>query len=190
MMSDMALTQTPTPVTDEALAAAARAGNDEAFAQLVARYREVAFAYAFACLRHRDEAEDVVQEAFVRAFLALDRFRITECWGAWLMRILRNLCTDALRRRKGRLTETIEQWPENSPTPEMAVLTEERRRELNNAIAALPEKFRIPLLMHYVSHRTYREIALALGLPESTVIGRMAGAMRQLRRRLGVEGNR
>jgi RNA polymerase sigma-70 factor (ECF subfamily) len=55
-------------------------------------------------------------------------------------------------------------------------------------VAALPEKYRVPLAMHYASGRTYREIALALGVPESTVVGRMAGALRQLRRRMGVNG--
>lgn len=184
----MAWTQTPAQVTDEALAEAARAGDREAFTLLMVRYREVALAYAFACLRSREESEDITQEAFVRAFLSLDRFRASECWGAWLMRILRNLCADALRRRKGRRTEPIEDdWPEDCPTPEMAALTHERRQELHHAIAGLPDKFRVPLLMHYVSRRTYREIAVALGVPESTVVGRMAGAMRQLRRRLGVE---
>lgn len=184
----MALVQTPTGETDEALAAAARAGDREAFTLLVARYREVAVAYAYACLRNREEAEDAAQEAFVRAFLALERFRITECWGAWLMRILRNHCTDILRRRRNRATGWNDlDRAEGDPTPEMMAISQERRRELHAAIAALPEKFRVPILMHYVSRRTYREIALALDLPESTVIGRMAGGMRQLRRRLGGE---
>lgn len=187
-MREMALAQTPVEVTDEALANAARAGDREAYSRLVARYREVALAYAYACLRNREEAEDAAQEAFVRAFLALDRFRVTERWGAWMMRILRNLCMDMLRRRRGRATILLDaEWPEAAPTPEMNVLTAERRRELHTAIGSLPEKFRVPLLMHYVSRRTYREIALALDLPESTVVGRLAGALRLLRRRFGEE---
>lgn len=187
-MREMALAQTPVEVTDEALASAARTGDREAYSQLVARYRDVALAYACACLHSREEAEDAVQEAFVRAFMALDRFRVTERWGAWLMRILRNLCLDMLRRRRNRTVEFLDtDWPQDAPTPEMTALTSERRRELRAAIAALPEKFRVPLLMHYVSRRTYREIALALDLPESTVVGRLAGALRQLRRRFGEE---
>src|SRR5438045_3706318 len=93
-MTSMAMTQAPGSVTDEMLAAAAREGDQEAYSLLVARYRDVALAYACARLRHREEAEDAVQEAFVRAYMALGRFRVSECWGAWMMRILRNLCTD------------------------------------------------------------------------------------------------
>jgi RNA polymerase sigma factor (sigma-70 family) len=187
-MTSMAMAQTPAETTDEALVCAARAGDREAFSVLVARYRDVAFAYAYARLRSREEAEDIAQEAFVRAYQALDRFRVTECWGAWMLRILRNLCTDALRRKRGRRLEPLpEEWLADGPTPEAFALARERRRELNAAIARLPEKFRIPLLMHYASGRTYREIAIALDLPESTVVGRLAGALRLLRRRLGGE---
>ena len=77
-----------------------------------------------------------------------------------------------------------------SPSPEMLALAGERRRELGAAVAELPEKYRLPLMMHYASGRTYREIAVALGLPQSTVVGRLAGALRLLRRRLAVEEKR
>src|SRR5205809_353421 len=71
-----------------------------------------------------------------------------------------------------------------------SALAGERRRELGAAVAELPEKYRLPLMMHYASGRTYREIAVALGLPQSTVVGRLAGALRLLRRRLDVEEKR
>src|SRR5262249_16297474 len=147
-----------------------------AYETLVGRYRDTVFAYAFACLRSRDEADDIAQEAFVRAWQALDRFRASGCWGAWLMRILRNLCADALRRRRRAAPEGDP--ADLGPSPEMLALAAERSRELSAAVGALPEKYRIPLMMHYGSGRTYREIAVALGLPESTVVGRMAGALR------------
>jgi RNA polymerase sigma-70 factor (ECF subfamily) len=147
----------------------------------------VAYAYAYARLRDRDEAEDVAQEAFVRAYLALARFRASGCWSAWVMRILRNLCTDTLRRRRGRCAEPMDgDWLDDRPSPEMLAVAGESRRELRAAVAELPEKYRVPVMMHYGSGRTYREIALALGLPESTIVGRMAGALRRLRRRMGV----
>lgn len=188
-MSSMAMAQSPTEVTDERLAAAARSGDREAFSLLVGRYRDTALAYAFARLRDREEAEDAAQEAFVRAYMALDRFRVSDCWGAWMMRILRNHCTDRLRRRRGQPLALQEmEWIEDSRSPEVAALARERRRELTEAVERLPEKFQTPLLMHYASGRTYREIAVALDLPESTVVGRLAGALRLLRRRFGKEG--
>src|SRR5262249_20233862 len=146
-MTSMALCAGPAQVTDEALVAAARAGDCAAYSALVERYRDLAYAYAFARLRDRDEAEDVAQEAFVRAYVALDRFRMTGCWSAWLMRIVRNLCTDVLRKRRGRIGEPVEEdWLDDSPTPEMLALAGERRRELRRAVAELPEKYRLPLL--------------------------------------------
>jgi len=184
-MAEMATTQSPVDVTDESLAAAARSGDRQAFDTLVSRYRDIAFAYALTHLNSREEAEDVTQEAFVRALMALNRFRIQASWGAWLMRIVRNLCHDALRRRRVRSSVTLDdRWMDSAPTPELLTLFSERRSELLSAIEAMPEKFRIPLLMHYGARRTNKEIALALGLPESTVIGRIAGALRFLRKRM------
>ena len=181
-MSSMAMTQSPGEVTDEWLAEAARGGDTDAFAQLVARYRDTAYAYAYARLRNRDEAEDVVQEAFVRAFVGLPRIHATRSWAAWLMQIVRNLCHDSQRR--GRVHEILDDaWPASGPTPEMSLLHSERRQEIRKAIAALPENLRVPFLMHYVSQRSYREIALALALPETTVVGRLATALQRLRRR-------
>jgi RNA polymerase sigma factor (sigma-70 family) len=184
-MASMAMVKAPPDATDEALVSAAREGDQEAFTILVARYRDVAYAYACARLRNRSEAEDVAQEAFVRAYLALGRFRASERWTAWMMRILRNLCTDTLRKSRGRRLDPLEDdYADQGPSPEMFALAKARHQELRAALLALPEKYRIPLLMHYCARRTYREIALALELPESTIVGRLAGALRLLRRRL------
>lgn len=174
--------------TDEALVAAARNGQREAYTILVERYRTVAYAYAFSRLRSCEEAEDVVQETFVRGYAALDRFRLGGCWGAWVMRILRNLCYDILRQRRDRPLEPIpEEWLDSAPTPEVTTLAGEQRQELRAAVDALPDKYRLVLLMHYGSGQKCREVALALGLPETTVKGRLVSALRLLRRRLNWE---
>lgn len=190
-MVGMTLAQRVGERTDEMLAGAAQTGDSEAFAILVSRYRDVALAYAYACLGSREEAEDAAQEAFVRAYQALPRFRVGESWGAWLMRILRNHCTDVMRRRKHRAPFELEgDLPDPLPSPEDAALHQERRRELLAALARLPEKYRIPLTMYYASRRTYREIALALNLPESTITGRLAVGLRKMRRTLCTEDER
>jgi RNA polymerase sigma-70 factor (ECF subfamily) len=184
-MAGTAVAQSTLCVSDELLAAAAASGDRKAFDALVERYRDVAYAYALARLGSREEAEDVVQEAFVRALVSLNRFRADGLWGAWLMRIVRNLCHDCLRRRRVRSSVALhEGWLDSAPGPEMQTLFAERRDELVRAIAAMPELLRTPLLMHYASRRTYREIALALSTPESTAIGRVAGALRFLRKRM------
>ena len=175
--------------TDEMLVDAARGGDREAFGLLVERYRVLVYAFSYARLRNREEAEDTTQEAFLRAFQYLPEFRMSDRFGGWLMRITRNLCTDVARRRKSRPTEELsEDWMDVSPNPEMAAMVKEKRRELTAAINGLPEKHQVLVLMHYGSGRSYREMALALDLPETTIVGRMAAALRGLRRRLGKEG--
>jgi RNA polymerase sigma-70 factor (ECF subfamily) len=176
---------------DEQLVNAARSGDRAAFSTLFARDRSLVYTYAYARLLNREDAEDLMQDAFIRAFLSLDRLRGPGAWQSWLMQIVRNLCSDALRRKRVRWTEPVDpEWLDGSPTPEALVVTEERRRELSAAVAALPEQYRVPLLMRFGAGCTRREIAIALGVPESTIIGRIARAMRILRRRLGEEWDR
>jgi len=187
----MAVAEMSLEMPSERLVVAAHAGDRAAFSALVDRYRDTVFAYAFARLRDRDEAEDVAQETFVRAYLSLGRLRRPSAWEAWMMRIARNLCNDCLRLKRSRPTEPLDVgWLDGGPSPEMLAIAGERQRELSEAMAGLHEKYRIRLMMHYASRRTYREIAAALGVPPSTVVGRIAGALRLLRRRLGVEVNR
>ena len=184
-MDGMTLVQHQTERTDEILASAAQAGDLDSFAILIARYREIALAYAFACLGNRDEAEDAAQEAFVRAYLSLARFRVSQVWGAWLMQILRNHCTDLKRRKRNtELSLWERELQSDSPSPEINAFTLERKNRIARAICRLPEKYRVPIAMHYLSRRTYREIALALDLPESTVTGRVAVGLRKLRQTL------
>ena len=180
-----AMVQVSSRPTDEDLAGAAKVGDRTAYAALISRYRDVVYAYAYARLRSHEDAEDTAQETFVRAFEALPRFDTSASWGAYVMRILRNLCYDALRRR--RVRQRVPDEPVAPPSAVAQVLHTERCKEVGGAVSGLPEKYRVPLIMHYGSGSTYREIALALGVPESTVVGRLAGALRLLRRRLKSE---
>src|SRR5437667_4342332 len=143
---------TATQAPDETLVMAARAGDRSAFSLLVDRYRGIVFAYACARMREREEAEDVAQDVFARAYASLPRLRGSGAWQPWLLQILRNQCRDALRRRRVRRTEPLDvAWLEGGPSPEARVLGDEGRRELLAAVAALPESLRIPLLMHVAS---------------------------------------
>ncbi len=187
-MDGMTLAQLHNERTDEALASAAQCGDLEAYTLLIARYRDIALAYAFACLGNAEEAEDAAQESFVRAYLSLSRFRTSQIWGAWLMRILRNHCTDLKRRKRNSDSSLLDlELPSDLPSPETTALMHERQRELYSAIRRLPEKYRVPLTMYYTSRRTYREMALALNLPESTITGRLAVGLRKLRQALAEE---
>src|SRR5206468_1386063 len=105
------MVSTPAEASDEALVEAARRGDRDAFGLLVERYRVLVYAFCFARLRNKEEAEDTAQEAFLRAYQYLPEFRMADRFGGWLMRIARNLCTDVVRRRRSRPTEELsEDW--------------------------------------------------------------------------------
>jgi len=185
-MAELALIQPQVDASDEALAAAAVRGDRNAYACLMHRHRPTAIALAASMLGNRDDAEDIVQDAFVRAYLALPRFHAGARWAPWLMRIVQNGCRDMIRRRRvRRLEEPRPNLADSAGSPEDCVLAIEGRSILAERVGRLPEKFRVPLRMRYVHQRTYREIAEALGIPESTVMGRLAGALRILRRQVG-----
>lgn len=184
-MESMAIAGSPIRITDEALAARAKQGDRDSFEELVGRYRDIVLAYALSRTGSREEAEDIAQEAIVRSLVSLPRFRLDGSWAAWLMRIARNLCHDHQRRGRVRNHDALPMdWADSGPTPEMETLQTEGRAELLRAVNSLQEKFRTPILMHYSARRSYKEIALALGVPESTVVGRIAGGLKALRRKL------
>lgn len=172
-------------MTDEMLAEAARKGDTSAYATLVERYRGTAFACAYVHLRSREDAEDVVQEAFVRAYEALGRQRHLRSWAAWFLCIVRNLCRDVGRRRAVRdfFAMAARDQPEPVPrAPETELFGSELERTVREAVDELPDVLRMPVLLHYGYGLTYEEIAVALGVKHSTVVGRLAGALRRLRR--------
>ncbi len=188
-MASASMTQEQTQESDEVLATAARMGDHRAFSLLMQRYRPLAFAYANATLHHKEEAEDAVQEAFLRAFQSLPKIRISATWSKWLMQILRNHCIDILRHRKCvQVQPLLESLPDLSDSPEWLALSGERKERLHIALKGLAEKYRVVLLMRYSSGLSYKEIALALDIPESTVTGRVAGGLRILRERFRREG--
>jgi RNA polymerase sigma-70 factor, ECF subfamily len=170
------------------LVEAARGGDTHACTTLIGRYRRVALAYATARLRDHDAAEDVAQEAFVKALLRLSTLRKPERFGPWLMQLVRHQCEDAARRRKVREALPLDtELLTDRVTPESEVLDADRLKRLSHALVCLPEASRVPMQLFYVSGLSYKEIALALNLSETTVQGRLAQGLRLLRRRLNSE---
>ena len=120
-------------------------------------------------------AEDAAQDAFVRAYRALDRYDPVQPFGAWVIGIARNHCIDLLRRRRhGELRfgdEAAELAAAESESTEGvdALVITERGAKVRAAIAALPEKYRLPILLAYYDDASYDEIAEALGLSRNHV---------------------
>jgi RNA polymerase sigma-70 factor (ECF subfamily) len=170
--------------SDEVLIRQARRGDREAFGRLVYRYREGAVDVVYRMCGDSHLAEDAAQDAFVRAWDALPRYRHRGTFKAWLYRIALNCARDALRRR--RPTADVDALPlrSHAPGPERQLLRRERAALVQKAVLRLPEASRAALVLREYQGLSYREIAEALDLPMGTVMSRLHYARLRLREML------
>ncbi len=161
------------------------AGGDAAsFGTLVERYQEVAFRAAYLIVRDAAAAEDVAQDAFVRAYRRLHTFRPGEPFRPWLLRIVTNLALNEVRARSRRtgLLGRIGLFAERSvDAPDVAVAARDDASALLRAIGELPKDDRIVLHLRYYLELPEREIAAAIGKPAGTVKSRLYRASGRLR---------
>jgi len=169
-----------------------------AFEALVARYQTRITAYAARMLGDVDEAEDVAQETFIKAYRSLDSFRGASSFSTWLYRIATNLCIDRARARKRRpqsaysLDEPYDKddesgtrdVPDITAEPSRGVERDELRRQVRETVAEMPEKLRSVLVMCDIQGMAYEQIAQALDCPIGTVKSRLFHARADLARRL------
>jgi RNA polymerase sigma-70 factor (ECF subfamily) len=184
----------PTNRSDEELVARATAGDLESFNQLVRRWERPIFALAYRTLGREEDARDVVQDAFLRAYRGLPRFKGEAKFSSWLYRITLNLCRDWIRReRRAPIVPTPAGVDPNtfadeqvSPTTSVEELV--GRRQMSEAVAQamaeLPEDQRTAILMKEYHGLTFQEIADTLQCPLSTVKTRLYQGLSVLRRRL------
>ena len=186
----------PSQLSDPELAERVAAGDRDAVRFLVKRHNQTLFRTARAILREDGEAEDAVQEAYVKAIRGIGGFRSDAKLSTWLTRIVVNEALGRLRSRK-RAAEVIplaadidaegrmhEAPDEVTPTPEMAALRAEARRIMEARIDALPDSFRTVFVLRAVEEMSVEETAAALGIPEATVRTRFFRARSQLRESL------
>jgi len=152
----------------------AQVGDRDAFGQLVLAHQRFAYNLALRVLRHPQEAEDVTQEAFVRSWIALPRFRGNSRFRTWLYRIVTNLCYDRLPGLQRELTAVgdyeIAEYPaESCNDPVSRLDAREVRAFLHRQITALPESYQLLITLRYQQELSYAEIAEIVGAPLGTV---------------------
>jgi RNA polymerase sigma-70 factor (ECF subfamily) len=176
-------------------AAGELAAARERFAELVARHQRRALRIAFHYVRDAADADEAVQDAFVKAYSHIGTFREELPFEVWFTRILINGCLDRLKARKRRekwlVPPTIDPsgvernpadfLPSRSPSPEEHVLRQERRRQLHAALGQLPERQRLVFALSHFEGRSSREVSQLTGLNESTVRVHLFRAIRRLR---------
>lgn len=173
-----------TRVDDRELVAATLAGHSEAFATLVERYDRAAYHLAYRTLRDTEEARDVTQEAFFKAFRSLRTFKPGARFSTWIFAITYHACCDRLARRKRYSSEELPERADSAAGPEQQAVAGDEARRLRTAIEALPEKYRSVITLYHLQSRQYDEIAQVLGIPVGTVKTHLFRAKEQLRRLL------
>jgi len=170
------------------------------FAAIVERHQRRASRIAYHYMREAAEADEAVQDAFVRAYVHLDTFREELPFEVWFTRILVNGCLDRIKSRGRRErwiqppgdngddgTGVLERTAASGPSPEDLLLSRERRRRLSAALSELPDRQRLVFVMCQVEGCTSKEVSAATGLNESTVRVHLFRAIRRLRKLLGDE---
>ena len=176
-------------LTEAELVRRAQSGDTEAFADLVMEHQSFVYNLALRSLSDPHEAEDVSQEAFVRAWQALPRFRHKAKFSTWLYRIVTNLCYSRLPKLKRELAaidsdEMINLPDEAFPEPGVGIEAEERRKFLHQQIELLPESYKLVISLRFQQDLSYAEIAEVVEMPLGTVKTVLYRARERLRKAL------
>ncbi len=165
---------------DSELIHQALAGNEEAYRRLMDKYRPAIYHLVSRMISDKTEVHDITQETFVKAFGSLESFNHTYAFSTWLYKIASNTCIDYLRKKKLQ-TFSIDQTtdsegddfsyelPDTTYGADKEIITDQRSRAVNEAIEALPEKYRNVIMLRHLEEKNYDEIAELLDLPLGTV---------------------
>ncbi|CAH1209666.1 ECF RNA polymerase sigma factor SigW [Paenibacillus plantiphilus] len=177
------------------LARMALKGDQHAFAEIVGLYQDKLYYMSYRMLYNRQEAEDVVQETFLRVYKNLDRYDDTMKFSTWIYRIATNLCIDRLRKRKPSFSLDAETGdhdgidgysmiPSDDRTPESELMLSDTQRIIHNAIETLPAKYKSVMVLRYLQDMSLQEIGDVLELPVTTVKTRVHRGREFLRKKL------
>jgi RNA polymerase sigma factor (sigma-70 family) len=175
------------PLDERDLVESARRGDVDAYEQLVRIHQGIAQRVAYLVTRDATEAEDAAQEAFVKAFYALGRFRADASFRPWLLKIVTNEARNRRRsagRREGLVLRAVSERPSEdaAPSSEAVALTHDLGARLLRALASLGENDRLVVSYRYLLDLSEADTAEALGIPRGTVKSRLSRALGRLRR--------
>lgn len=179
-----------TPCSEEKkLIAAAQRGDKAAFGVLIKAYQRQAYGAAFSFVGNRDDALDLAQDAFVRAYRAIKRFDLAMPFYPWFHRILRNVCLNHLKRRNRRKETSLDQLMEvgfdtehDGRLPDDTAHLSDLKREIKLGMAQLSPEHREIIYLRHFQDLSYTEIAQCLSIPQGTVMSRLHGARKSLKK--------
>lgn len=172
-------------------------GDEAALTALVHRYQTAVFNVAYRLLGNWQDAEDAAQEAFIRAFRALDMFDLERPFSPWIKRIAANHCLNRLEAARirpfvpevdlaqpGETAVTLDKWADSNPTPEHTLLAQEQAGHIRLAIAALPPRYRTVIELRHFQQLSYEEMAAVMERPLSSVKSDLFRARKMLAEKL------
>jgi RNA polymerase sigma-70 factor (ECF subfamily) len=181
---------------DRAMIRRVQRGDASAFNDLIIKYEKVVFNFAYRLTQNYDDANDIAQDAFIRAYNAMPNFRGDAAFSTWIFRITTNVFLDERKRRKAHPQQSLDEYntpgeereslqiEDPSPTPEDIVQGNERQRLLVKAIQSLPEYQRNMVVLYHLQQKSYEEIAAIMELPLGTVKSRLNRARLALKEKL------
>ncbi len=184
---------------DTELLTAVLAGDGTAYRGLVEKYQSRVYAMVYGMLRNREDARDITQEAFVKAYRNLDSFRLEASFYTWLYRIAMNLAIDFTRKRKRRESSGFDEGiasrdddggiaeVHHEDSPGRALERKQLFDQIMTAMEKLPEDQRQVILLRELEGLAYKEIADVMGIPEGTVMSRLFYARKKLQKLLSGE---
>jgi RNA polymerase sigma-70 factor, ECF subfamily len=170
--------------SDGDLVAQTLQGNPDGFATLVERYDRAVYHLAYRTMHDVEEARDVAQEAFFKAYRSLHTFKQGAKFSTWIFAITYHGCCDRLNRRKRYSNEELPERADSTPGPEAQAIALDEASRLRAAIDQLPEKYRTVITLYHLQGKQYEEIAQVLDLPMGTVKTHLFRAKEHLRKLL------
>lgn len=180
---------------DSILVTKAKTGDGKAYDELTKLYKDAVYSIIYRMVHNKQEAEDLTQEAFIKAYNSINSFNEEYAFSTWLFKIATNNCIDFFRKRKLRtysMDQTIQykddeirqEYADNDPTADNVILANEKSMTIRNAILKLPEKYRTAIVLRHNEEKSYEEIAEILDLPLGTVKARIFRAREMLKKEL------
>ncbi|HEY3295305.1 MAG TPA: sigma-70 family RNA polymerase sigma factor [bacterium] len=157
-----------TPRDDELMLAAGQ-GDVQAFEQIVLRHQAFAWSVAYRFVGNREDAEDLVQDAFLRLLAAAARYRPTASFRTYLSRIICRLCLDHMEKKRPVVCDELPECADTSPLPDGIVVREEQASAVRRGITLLPPNQRLAIILRYYEDCSYRDIAEAMDTTEKAV---------------------
>jgi len=170
--------------TDRDLILKARRGESGAYGELVTRHQAAVFNVCYRILHERGEAEDLAQEAFIRAYDRIHTFDVDREFSPWIRRVAANLCLNHLESQKVTTELDDERDADQAQRPESVVETNERNGQIRGALASLPANYRLVIELRHFQEMSYDEIAVQLNIPLSDVKSHLFRARKILAEKL------